>query len=51
MQHGTVKHVVGLGGDGAATGRSDVIVHVRTAAGWITGGGAYLDRYRVEEGE
>lgn len=51
MQHGTVNHVVDLGADGAATGRSDVIVHVRIETGWITGGGTYLDRYRLDDGE
>ncbi|KOV80139.1 nuclear transport factor 2 family protein [Nocardia sp. NRRL S-836] len=58
MQHGTVNHVVDLGtapegitSEGTATGRSDVIVHVRTGDGWITGGGTYLDRYRRHDGE
>uniref|UniRef100_UPI0039BF6472 nuclear transport factor 2 family protein n=1 Tax=Lentzea alba TaxID=2714351 RepID=UPI0039BF6472 len=50
MQHGTVNHVVDLGPDGA-TGRSDMIVHVQIEAGWITGGGTYVDRYRVEGGK
>lgn len=53
MQHGTVNHMVDLDGaaEGTATGRSDVIVHVRLADGtWVTGGGTYLDQYRRHDG-
>lgn len=46
MQHGTVNHVVEVG-DGVATGRCDVIVHVRLDDNtWLTGGGTYSDEYQ-----
>ncbi|CCH31099.1 nuclear transport factor 2 family protein [Actinosynnema sp. NPDC047251] len=53
MQHGTVNHVVDLDAvaQGVATGRSDVVLHVRLADDtWVTGGGTYLDEYRRHDG-
>jgi len=48
MQHGTVNHMVDVD---AATGRSDVIVHVQLGdTTWINGGGTYLDQYRRHDG-
>jgi hypothetical protein len=49
MQHGTVNHIVDLTGAGTATGRCEVILHVRLADDrWVTGGGTYLDEYRSD---
>lgn len=46
MQHGALNHVETVG-DGVATRRSDVVVHVRIdEARWLAGGGTYLDEYR-----
>jgi hypothetical protein len=48
MQHATVNLDVDVE---AATGRSDVIVHIQLQdTTWVTGGATYLDEFRRHEG-
>ncbi|MET7355896.1 nuclear transport factor 2 family protein, partial [Streptomyces mirabilis] len=48
MSHGTVNLDVDVE---AATGRSDVIVHIQLQdTTWVTGGATYLDEYRRHDG-
>lgn len=48
MSHGTVNLDVDVE---AATGRSDVLVHIQLQdTNWVTGGATYLDEYRRHDG-